>query len=273
MEQTGITREQADELLEIIWRMHGYDFRDYAYSSLMRRITHVLHKYRLDVFSLKQHLLNDEPFFRSFLDELTVNVTEMFRDPEFYASVSTHVLPYLASYPHIKLWNAGCSSGEETYSFAVLLKEAGLYSKSFLYGTDINAQVLQQARDGIYELSKLRAYSGNYREAMEHGSLADHYYAAYDAGIMNEALKKNMLFSVHNLVMDKPFNTFQLIACRNVLIYFNSRLQKKVLELLYESLCPLGFLCLGARETIRDRKLLSGFRVIDARNCIYQKTG
>ena len=266
-----LTDTETDELLEIILQIHGYDLSAYARTSLKRRISHVLNKYGLDMFSLKQQLINENAFFRRFLDEITVNVTEMFRDPSFYVAVKQLVLPRLASYPHLRVWNAGCSSGEETYSFAILLKEAGLYDKSFLYGTDINAEVLNKAKDGIYELARLKAYSENYLRTGGQGSLSDYYHAAYDAGIIDESLKKNLLFSVHNLAMDTVFNEFQLVVCRNVLIYFDNDLQEKVLQLLYDSLCPFGFLCLGSRETIHSKKIRAKFRPAGKQEQIYQR--
>jgi chemotaxis protein methyltransferase CheR len=268
-----IDADQVDELLEILLQVHGYDFSAYARASFRRRIRFVLDKYRLDMFSLKQRLVNEAAFFRRFLDEVTVNVTEMFRDPSFYKAVREQVFPLLDSYPSLRVWNAGCSSGEETYSFAILLKEAGLYDKSFLYGTDISAQVLEKARDGIYELAQLKAYSGNYLNAGGTRSLSQYYHAAYDAGIMDESLKKHAMFSVHNLVMDKSFNEFQMVVCRNVLIYFNEELQQKVLQLLYESLCPFGFLCLGSRETIRSTQMQEQFRIVNRKEHIYQRIG
>jgi chemotaxis protein methyltransferase CheR len=265
--------EEVEELLNIILNVHGYDFRNYSPASFKRRLIHVMNRYQLDVFSLKQQLINNEPFFQTFLNEVTVNVTELFRDPSFYISVRTQVLPYLSSYPHIKIWNAGCSSGEETYSFAMMMKEEGVYDKSFIYGTDISTRMLDKAAEGIYDLSKLKNYSANYHAAGGRYSLSDYYHAAYDAAIFNADIKKNMLFSVHNLAMDKVFNEFQLVVCRNVLIYFENDLQEKVIQLFYDSLCPLGFLCLGSKESIRNIAMKKYFKVIDRKENIYQKVG
>lgn len=268
-----LPQEDLDELLSIIYNMHGYDLGNYSKASLKRRMVHVMDKFVISSFELRQRLVNDEAFFQEFLNEITVNVTEMFRDPYFYLSVRKNVLPYLDSYSHIKVWNAGCSSGEETYSFAIMLREEGLYQKSFLYGTDINSHVLDKAREGIYDLGQIKNYSANYLQGGGTGSLADYYHAAYDAGIFNESLKKNMLFSVHNMAMDKVFNEFQLVVCRNVLIYFDQELQEKVIRLLYDSLCRFGFLCLGSKETIRNPEIRKLFKVIDERENIYQKLG
>ncbi len=202
--------------------------------------------------------------------EVTVNVTEMFRDPPFYKSVATHVIPYLRSYQRIKVWNAGCSTGEELYSFAILFSEQNLYERSFFYGTDINADVLEFAKNGIYDLQKMKQYSENYQKTGALHTLADYYTAQYGAASINHSLKKNMLFSAHNLASDGVFNEFQLISCRNVLIYFNTTLQKKVIELFYNSLANFGFLCLGSKETLRSTEI-GRFRIVDKKNNIYQK--
>lgn len=268
-----VSFEDLEDVIHIMLNVHGYDFSDYSKASLKRRVAYVLGKYGLTFFELKQQLVNSDSFFEQFLNEVTVNVTEMFRDPGFYASVRKNVLPYLGSYSHIKAWNAGCSTGEETYSFAIMLKEEALYDKTFLYGTDINSNVLAKAQEGIYDLANIKKYSANYRLAGGKQSLSDYYHAAYDACIINQDLKKNILFSVHNLAMDKVFNEFQLVVCRNVLIYFDTDLQEKVLELLYDSLCNFGFLCLGSKETIRNSALKKKLRVIDEREKIYQKIG
>jgi chemotaxis protein methyltransferase CheR len=265
--------DEFDEVLIIIKNVHGYDFNNYSSASLKRRLVHVMNKFHLDFFELKQLLTNDDSFFQSFLNTITVNVTEMFRDPSFYISVRKNVLPYLSSYPHIKIWNAGCSSGEETYSFAIMMEEEGLFDKSFLYGTDISNQMLDKASEGIYELKRTKEYSGNYLAAGGKHSLSDYYHAAYDASIFNSDIKKNILFSIHNLAMDKVFNEFQLIVCRNVLIYFDNVLQEKVIQLLYDSLCPFGFLCLGSKETIRNPEMKKWFKEIDKKENIYQRIG
>jgi chemotaxis protein methyltransferase CheR len=195
----------------------------------------------------------------------------MFRDPHFFEVLRRKALPYLSSFQRIKIWNAGCSSGEELYSFGIMLKEESLYNRSFLYGTDINSKMIEKARKGIYELRKMKQYSENYQAAGSPASLSDYYTAKYDAAAMHRELRERTLFSVHNLVSDGVFNEFQLISCRNVLIYFNTELQKRVIRLFYESLCPLGFLCIGSKETLKYDELASRFRVIDASENIYQK--
>ncbi len=212
-------------------------------------------------------------FFQWFLEEITVNVTEMFRDPFFYKALNAQAIPYLSSFPHIRIWSAGCSSGEEVYSLAILLNEAGLTKKAFIYGTDINTEMLNEARKGIYSLRKIKSYSENYQLCDLPGSLTDHFTIMYDAASIHNELKQNTLFSVHNLISDNVFNEFQLISCRNVFIYFEADLQEKILGLFYNSLCPFGFLCLGSKETIRFPDFKSKFKVISPRENIYQKIG
>jgi chemotaxis protein methyltransferase CheR len=204
------------------------------------------------------------------LIEITVNVTEMFRDPLFYKSLATNVIPYLRSYQRIKVWNAGCSTGEELYSFSILFSEEDLYDRTFFYGTDINNDVLSHARAGIYDLQKMKQNSENFRLTGTARTLSDFYTAKYDAATINHSLKKNVLFSVHNLASDGVFNEFQVISCRNVLIYFNPELQLKVIELFYNSLANFGFLCLGSKESLRSTEF-KRFKVIDKKNNIYQK--
>jgi chemotaxis protein methyltransferase CheR len=232
-----------------------------------------MQKKKLDFYDLKHTLVNDAGFFQNFLEEITVNVTEMFRDPSFYQAVRTDVVPYLSTYQHIKIWCAGCSSGEEAYSLAILMQEAGLKHKSLIYGTDINTVVLKEARKGIYSFRNIKTYAENYHLCGLSGSLTDHFTVMYDAAAIHSELKLNTLFSVHNLISDTVFNEFQLITCRNVFIYFEIQLQEKILELFYNSLCPFGFLCLGSKETIRSDIFRKKFKVINQRENIYQKIG
>lgn len=266
----NITYEQLSELIELIRQIHGFDFRDYSPASLKRRVTRIMQLQKLNLFDLRTLLTNDHDYFETFLIEVTVNVTEMFRDPQFYQSVASNIIPYLRSYQRIKVWNAGCSTGEELYSFAILFSEENLYDRCFFYGTDINSEVLEYARNGIYDPQKMKLYAENYTKTGIKHTLSDYYTAKYDAVVINHSLKKNVLFSVHNLASDGVFNEFQVISCRNVLIYFNPELQKKVIELFYNSLANFGFLCLGSKETLRSTEL-GRFKVIDKKNNIYQK--
>jgi chemotaxis protein methyltransferase CheR len=265
-----ITYEQLSELINLIKHTHGFDFGDYSSASLKRRVTRIMQLQKLDLFDLRTLLTNNADYFESFLIEVTVNVTEMFRDPTFYQSLAAHVIPYLRSYQRIKVWNAGCSTGEELYSFTILFSEENLYERTFFYGTDINNDVLEYAKNGIYELQKMKQYSENYHKTGTHHTLSDYYTARYDAAKINRALKKNVLFSVHNLASDGVFNEFQVISCRNVLIYFNRELQARVIDLFYNSLANFGFLCLGSKETLRNNEI-GRFRIIDKKNNIYQK--
>lgn len=266
-----ITYIQVEEIILTVNSLYGFDFDGYSRASLKRRLERIMLIENLDFFNLKNTLINNQNFFHNFLNEVTVNVTEMFRDPNFYSAVREKVLPYLSTYQHIKVWNAGCSTGEELYSFTILFEEAALYKRSFFYGTDINHHVLETAKNGIYNLQKMKLYSESYHEMGGEKSLANYYTAQYGAASLIRQIRKNVLFSMHNLVSDGPFNEFQIISCRNVLIYFNPELQNKVIKLFYDSLAMFGFLCLGSKETIRDSELASLFKVIDKKQNIYQK--
>jgi chemotaxis protein methyltransferase CheR len=269
----GLTAEQITELIDLVTRGHGFDFSDYTKASLKRRLTRVMLIKKLGFYDLKHVLVNDKNFFHGFLEEITVNVTEMFRDPTFYKALNNQVLPYLSTYQQIKIWSAGCSSGEEAYSLAILMKQADLKEKSFIYGTDINTLVLKEAHKGIYSFRNIKTYAENYQSSGLSGSLTDHFTTMYDAAAIHNDLKVNTLFSVHNLISDTVFNEFQLISCRNVFIYFETRLQEKILNLFYDSLCPYGFLCLGSKETIRSDIFKLKFKVINQKENIYQKIG
>ena len=269
----NITSEQLAELIELIKKVHGFDFNHYTKASLKRRFTRVMVIKNLTFYDLKHLLINGHDFFQEFLEEVTVNVTEMFRDPAFYRALNLQVLPYLSSYQHIKIWSAGCSTGEEVYSLAILLLREGLREKSFIYGTDINTEVLKNARKGIYSSRNIKNYTENYQLSGLSGTLTDHFTTMYDTAIIHNELKLNTLFSVHDLISGTIFNEFQLITCRNVFIYFETPLQEKILDLFYKSLCPLGFLCLGNKETIRSDIFKKKFREINQKENIYQKIG
>lgn len=266
-----ISAQELESLIHLIKKVHGFDFENYSTASLKRRVSRIMQLERLDYPDLVNILTNNQHYFDHFLAEITVNVTEMFRDPSFYKSFIDNAIPYLSSYQHLKIWHAGCSTGEELYSFAILFKEHHLYQRSFFYGTDINPNALERAKEGIYDLHQMKLYSENYRAMGSSHSLGAYYTAKYDAASIIRPLKKNTLFSVHNLVTDGPFNEFQVVVCRNVLIYFNATLQNKVIELFYNSLAMFGFLCLGSKETIRNTSLLKNFKIIDKKNNIYQK--
>ncbi|KKO90966.1 chemotaxis protein CheR [Sphingobacterium sp. Ag1] len=268
-----INFEELEEVVDIVKNLHGYDVSGYTRASLKRRVNRIMELNKLNLQELKSNLINQPGFSTYFLQEITVNVTEMFRDPDFYKAVKIDVFPYLATYPHIKLWSAGCSTGEEVYSLAILLEEANLYQRAFIYGTDINSKVLEKAKRGIYALAKVKEYSENFIKTEPKNSLSDYYTAMYNAATINNSLKKNVLFSMHSLVSDGVFNEFQLITCRNVLIYFDTELQNKVLDLFYHSLCHLGFLCLGAKESLINYKDSAKFKIVNKKQNIYQKIG
>jgi chemotaxis protein methyltransferase CheR len=266
-----ISDDELNQLIHLIKEVHGFNFKHYAMASFKRRVSRIMELQKLSYFDLRNKLINDHDYFDYFLMEITVNITEMFRDPSFFKAVNQHIIPYLQSYPHIKVWSSGCSTGEEVYSLAILFAEKEMYERCFFYGTDINYQVIEEAKDGIYQLQKMKKYSENFIETGSKNSLANYYTARYDAASIKRKLKKNILFSVHNLVSDGPFNEFQLITCRNVLIYFDSELQSQVIKLFYDSLANFGFLCLGSKESIRNHELSKKFKTIDKRNNIYQK--
>ena len=269
----GLSTEQVTELIDLVKKVHGFDFSNYSKASLKRRLSRVMMIKKLEYYDLKHALLNQPDFFQNFLEEITVNVTEMFRDPSFYKALNNQVIPYLSTYQHIKMWSAGCSSGEEVYSLAILMEQNKLKDKSFIYGTDVNTVVLKEARMGIYSYRNIKSYTENYQMAGLKGTLTDHFTVMYDAATIHSELKANTLFSVHNLISDTIFNEFQLISCRNVFIYFETQLQEKILELFYNSLCPHGFLCLGSKETIRSDSFKKKFKPINQKENIYQKIG
>ena len=268
-----VTTGQLNEVIDLVKRIYGFDFSSYSKASLKRRVSRVMMLRKMEFYDLKHTLINDNMFFQNFLEEVTVNVTEMFRDPSFYQALQADVVPYLSTYQHIKIWSAGCSSGEEVYSLAILMNQAKLAKKSFIYGTDINTEVLKEARKGIYSLRKIKGYAENYQMSGLKGSITDYFTVMYDAATIHNEFKNNTLFSVHNLISDNVFNEFQMISCRNVFIYFETELQEKILELFYNSLCPHGFLCLGNKETIRSEHFRKKFKTISQRENIYQKIG
>lgn len=266
-----ITYEDLSEIILLVKNVYDMDLSGYSKASLKRRVIRFMELEKLDLLGLKTALINTKGFYSHFIMELTVNVTEMFRDPQYYQLLNTEVMPYLASFPRLRLWSAGCSTGEEVYSLSIILQEHGLYQRSFIYGTDINARVLDTAKKGIYSLAKVKEYSDNYLKSGCKNSLSDYYTAMYEAACMPNELKEKILFSTHNLVSDGVFNEFQFISCRNVLIYFEIDLQKKVFELFDKSLALFGFLCLGSKESMIHSGLLHKYKVIDKKYNIYQK--
>ena len=261
-----------DELLLTIQKQFDYDFSEYSKASMLRRINRFMEINSMkNVVDLKFELINKPEIFKNFINEIVVNVSEFFRDPSFYKSLTKNIFPYLDSYPKINIWSAGCSFGEETYSLAILLKEMGLYNKTRLYATDISSNAIDKSKKGIYSNVHFKEYSKNYFECGGHESLKDYFISDEKNFIINSDLKKNILFSNHNLVTDGVFKECQLILCRNVLIYFNDELQNKVLKLFYDSLPIHGFLALGKKESLRFSSVYENFKEIDRNEKIYQK--
>ncbi|WP_107851526.1 CheR family methyltransferase [Oceanimonas marisflavi] len=243
---------ELELLLEAIFRRYGYDFRHYARASLKRRVAQRMQRAGIDRISgLIPPLLHDRGFFDQFLKDMSVTVTDMFRDPDFFVALRTQVIPVLKTYPFIKIWHAGCATGEEVYSLAILLKEEGLYDRAQIYATDYNNHSLAVAREGIYPLKQMQQYHENYLRAGGRRSFSDYYHARYGAAKMNDSLRANVTFANHNLASDGVFGEMQLVICRNVLIYFDQQLQNRVLTLLHDSLSHRGFLCLGNKESLK----------------------
>ncbi|BAT52820.1 putative methyltransferase [Nostoc sp. NIES-3756] len=239
-------------LLEGIYQYYGYDFRNYAVSSLKRRIHSFIRLEGLEnISALQEKLLHDRTCLERFLLSLTVNVTSMFRDPSFYLAFRKQVVPLLRTYPFIRIWHAGCSTGEEVYSMAILLQEENLYHRCRIYATDTNEKVLQNAKSGIFPLKMMQEYTQLYLRAGGKQSFSEYYTAAYDHAIFRASLRENVIFAQHNLATDSSFNEFNVIFCRNVLIYFNQVLQKRVHTLFHNSLCSFGILGLGKQESLR----------------------
>jgi chemotaxis protein methyltransferase CheR len=270
--QTIIKDQEIEVLLNTLLSLYGYDFRAYSKASLRRRLERVYSIYQFGDFeAFLDKLRKDGDFFKKLVEEITVNVTEMLRDPGFYRTIREKVLPQLATYPFIRIWHAGCSTGEEVYSMAILLEESGLLQKSLLYATDINPLVIEKARTGIFPMSMMQKYSDNYTHSGGKRDFSTYYTANYNLAKFDEHLKQRMIFSTHNLVSDHSFNEFQLIFCRNVMIYFEKDLQTKVLHLFDNSLNELGFLALGNKESIKFSPLASRYVQIDKQEKIWRK--
>ena len=268
-----IANEEYRQFLESVRFVYGYDFTEYAEASVIRRISAFMESKKIgSLQDLGKMVLKEETAFDHFIQEITVNVTEMFRDPLFYKSLRKNVINRLATYPFIKVWIAGCSTGEEVYSMAILFREEGLLERTVIYATDINQDALQKARDGISSISNMKTYTENYLKAGGKNSFSDYYKAKYNSVLWDRSLRQNIVFSVHNLAVDKSFNEFQLILCRNVLIYFNQSLQNKVISLFYESLCPFGFLGLGNKESLLFAEKQKCFEEIDRKEKIFMRT-
>ena len=263
---------EIELLLEGIFRQYGFDFRAYAFASLRRRIWKRIQAEGLATISaLQDRVLHDRGALERLLHDLSVNVTSMFRDPGFYRAFRQQVVPLLRTYPFIRIWHAGCSTGEEVYSMAILLAEEGLYERTRVYATDINEGVIQQARGGIFPLERMQEYTQNYLRAGGTRSFSEYYTAAYDGALFLPSLREHVVFAQHNLVTDRSFSEFTVILCRNVMIYFDRSLQNRVHELFYESLPTYGILALGSKESLRFSRYEDHYEAISAREKIYRK--
>ncbi len=259
-------------LLKAVHLKYGYDFTNYSRTHLKRRIMHRLELSGLSTISeLQNKILWDKGFYLVFLQDLSINVTEMFRDPGFYHILRQRIIPELSTYAHIKIWHAGCSSGEEVYSLAIILKEEGILQKTQIYATDFNKRVLELAKQGIYSKKDMELYSRNYSESGGKLNLSDYYTSKYGSVIFDKSLSKNVVFADHNLVTDGVFAEVHLVFCRNVLIYFNKTLQNRVLGLFNSSLIKRGFLCLGTKESLRFSDFEKNFDILDKKFKIYKK--
>jgi len=273
---TGVDSElerlEIELLLEAVYRRYGFDFRQYAQASLKRRLWRRAYAEGVGSISeLQARLLHDPQSMERLLLDLSINVTSMFRDPTFYRAFREKVVPQLHTYPFTRIWCAGCSTGEEVYSLAIVLQEEGLYERTRIYATDINESVLATAKAGIFPLEKMQHYTKNYIRGGGKHDFSRYYLAAYEAAQFSKTLTENVVFAQHNLAMDRAFNQFNVIVCRNVMIYFDKPLQDRVHELFYESLEQFGVLALGHKETLAFTPLADRYEELDPAERIYRK--
>jgi chemotaxis protein methyltransferase CheR len=259
-------------LLDAIFLRYHYDFRSYAQASLRRRLNAALAHFQCKTISqLQDRVLHEPEVFAGMLDYLTVQVSDMFRDPSYFRALREQVLPHLRTYPSLKIWVAGCSAGEEVYSLAVLLKEAGLLERSLIYATDINTRALQAASAGVFDIERVAAFTQNHAASGAAGSLLDYYTAGYGRVVFHKSLREHMVFSDHSLATDSVFSEVHLVSCRNVLIYFERSLQDRALGLFREALCHRGFLGLGSKESLRFSSHADAFEDFVLPQRIYRK--
>jgi chemotaxis protein methyltransferase CheR len=263
---------EIELLLEAVHRRYGFDFREYAPSSLKRRLWRRIRAEGLEsVSGLQERVLHDPAVMEQLLLDLSISVTAMFRDPSFYVAFREKVVPMLRTHPFARIWVAGCSTGEEVYSLAILLEEEGLRERARIYGTDINQAVLEQARTGVFPLDRMQDYTRNYIKAGGKRAFSEYYVAAYDGAQFQRSLVDTVVFAQHNLVSDRSFNEFHVIVCRNVMIYFDRPLQDRVHRLFYESLAPFGVLALGHKESIHFSRHEGSYEELDALEKLYRK--
>lgn len=259
-------------LLEAIYQKYGYDFRQYSKAHIMRRINNRMNLGGLKTITeMQTRVLHDKVFASQLLQDLSITVTEMFRDPDFYSTLREKVISLLKTYSFIKIWHAGCSTGEEAYSMAIILKEEGIYDRAMIYATDFNQVALDRAKEGIFSSAMIKEYTLNYQRSGGKESFSDYYASYYDGVIMDKSLRKNIVWANHNLVTDSVFAEVHMIFCRNVLIYFNKDLQNKVQELFFKSLINGGILCLGSKESLRFGNFSDSYNELDKKQRIFKK--
>jgi chemotaxis protein methyltransferase CheR len=272
MRNNELSEFEILSLLEAVYQKYGYDFRQYSQAHIRRRITNRMAMSGLENISqMQSKILNDKTFAANFLQDLSITVTEMFRDPGFYKSLRENVIPILKTYPFIKIWHAGCSTGQEAYSMAIIMQEEGLYDRTTIYATDFNQKALDQAKEGIFSNAMIKEYTANYQLSGGAESFSNYYMSNYDNVIMNQFLKKNIVWANHNLVTDSVFAEVHLVLCRNVLIYFDANLQNKVQKIFYNSLINGGILCLGSKESLRFTDLNDKYTELDKKQRIFKK--
>ncbi|CCQ91241.1 MCP methyltransferase, CheR-type [Nitrospina gracilis 3/211] len=277
-EPTTFSEEEQNEnlelwaLLEVMYQKYGYDFRNYNYSSIRRQLKRRMETEGIDSISqIQHHVLNNKNLFHKIVTDFYINVTELFRDPAFFNALRNHVIPILKSYPSLKIWHAGCGTGQEVYSMAIMLMEEGLFEKAQIYATDVNMEALKKAQEGIYPVELIKEDSHNYLEAGGLETLTKYCTVNYGNVIMNAELRKHISFFDHNLVTDSSMGEMNLIFCRNVLIYFNNNLKQRAIRVFWESLCHKGFFCAGANERLLGEENQNMFDVYDDKNKIYRK--
>lgn len=272
MDRPAIEQIELRLFAEGVYQRYGYDYRNYSPASLSRRVRALMdqtgHKRVVDMLPA---MLDDPGFLPLLVDAMSIPVTEMFRDPEFFRVLRSEIIPYLKTFPFVRIWHAGCATGEEAYSLAIILQEEGLYDRATIFATDINPTVLDKAREGIYALEAVKAYTGNYQKAGGKAAFSDYYHADYDSAIMDRTLRRNITFALHNLATDGVFSEMHLILCRNVLIYFDRTLQDRVLRLFDESLTHGGIMALGSKESITFSDVSRNFEELDPKWRLFKK--
>ena len=272
MNKNEIEKIEIDILLETLNKMHGYNFSGYAKASLKRRVRKTAKEFNLESISeMIPKVIHDNNFLNKLLFNFSITVSEMFRDPPFFKSLRETVIPFLKTYPYIKIWHAGCATGEEVYSMAILLQEEGLYDKCTIFATDFNDSALAQAKEGIYDIKQIKEFTENYQMSGGKSSFSDYYITNNNYAKMNKSLRDKVTFANHNLVTDGVFSEMHLILCRNVLIYFGSDLQNRVLNVFTESLVNKGFLAIGSKESIEYSSVNDKYKAINKKLRIFRK--